>query len=228
MNPSAPLYCFDCAPVHSSRFLMISAAPPRPDLSATPTLSNGVPVAATTDPANFTIPAGSRAGRWACAPPTPGLDLNALDVTAPFPSCFHGALANSSGGGIDFAVTDWRFRFPQDDYVRVGTGGSTGTSALVEYEQPSFEYQSNRPFDQIFIDASDVITVRETDMQAGIRYFFQVSPSAGLSGLRFFLFEPVTAGTGWVPRSSRVFEIGLFDGTGTCSSTRRARPATES
>jgi len=218
MNSSSPQLRLGLRAGALIALLLITSVPPlnAQTCPPKPTLASGVPVTASTDPVFYTITPGL--ARWSGvgvrAADAKDWNLNVLDTEALYPGCLHGALGNSSGAGIDFAVTDWRFRFPQDDYVRVGTGGSTGTSALVEYEQPAFEYQSNRPFDQIFIDASDLLTVRETDMQAGVRYTFEVWPSAGLSGLRFFLFEPVTAGTGWVPRSARVFEIGLFDDTG--------------
>jgi hypothetical protein len=49
---------------------------------------------------------------------------------------------------------------------------------------------------------------------AGLRYFIEVWPSAGLDSLRFYLFAPAPTGDGWIPRSGRVLEGTLVSGGG--------------
>jgi hypothetical protein len=182
----------------------------------TPALTSGVPVLATSDPAPFALTAVSNRWSGVAVRSEDPADWNfeSFDVATPFPICFAGGLAVSNGPGIDFFVTDWRFRAPQTDYVRAATAGLTGTAARVEFEQAAYEYQANRPFDQIPVGATDVLTVRETELVAGVRYIFEIWPSAGLSGLKCYLFAPVTSGTGCVAKVDNVVELGLVDGGG--------------
>lgn len=182
----------------------------------TSALSNGVPVTTATDPAPYSVT--SALARWSGvgvrSQDAMDWDLEAFDSKTAFPRCFADGLATSADASIDFLVTDWRFRAPQTDYVRAATSTQIGTDARVEFEQASFAYQANRPFDRVFIGATDVLTVRETNMLVGVRYNFEIWPSAGLSGLKCYLFAPVSTGSGWVPKSDRVLELGLVDGGG--------------
>jgi hypothetical protein len=182
----------------------------------TSALSSGVSVAATADPALYSITPGL--ARWSAvgvrAADAQNWNIEARDVTAPFPTCFSGVLANSSGAGIDFLVTDWRFRSTQTDYIGAGTTGQTGTSARVQYEQTFFDYQANMPFDLVSVGANDVLKVRESSLFAGVRYFIEIWPSAGLTGLKCHLFAPVTSGSGWVARSGQAMEQALTAGVG--------------
>jgi len=91
----------------------------------TPTvLSSGTSVAASADPSYYSIT--PTLNRWSAvgvrASDNKDWNLEALDITAPYPGCWHGVLANSAESGIDFAVTDWRIRGLETDYVRANTG----------------------------------------------------------------------------------------------------------
>ena len=179
-------------------------------------LSSGTTVTASSDPTIYSVTPGLQ--RWSAvgvrAADGRNWNIEARDVTAPYPTCYSGVLANSSGTGVDFLVTDWRFRSLQTDYIGAGTTALNGTSARVQYEQIFFDYTPNQPFDLISCGANDVLKVREALLQAGTRYIVEIWPSAGLSGLKCHLFAPATSGTGWMPRSSQALEQALVDGGG--------------
>jgi len=145
-----------------------------------------------------------------------GLDWNVdvRDETAAFPACYTSTmLLSNQPSGIDFAMTDWRFRPSGTDFVLATTSGPSGTAARIQFDQVFYSDSPNQPFNRLFVAANDVLKVQESPLQAGIRYLFDIRPSAGLDGLRFYLFAPVTSGSGWVARGSRVLEQALVSGT---------------
>ena len=184
----------------------------------TPTaLTSGTSVATATDASFYSITPGLL--RWSAVGVRAGdgkdWNLNAYDGTALFPSCVAGPLATSAGSGIDFAVTDWRIRPANSDYLVAGTGFGTGTSARVQYEQMFYEIQPNRQFNHIYFTADDVLKLQEMPLLAGIRYFFEIWPTTGSDGLKFYLFAPAPSAAGWIPKSNRVLEGGpLVSGGG--------------
>ncbi len=140
--------------------------------------------------------------------------LEGADATAPFPTCYSGLIGTSNvGAGIDFFAIDGRVRAPQTDYVGAHTAAFNGVSARVEFEQYDFAERANASWDRIFFGANDVVMVREVEMFANVQHTIQMNMSAGASGLRVFIFEPVTAGNGVVPRSGRVYEEALTAAT---------------
>jgi hypothetical protein len=146
-----------------------------------------------------------------------GLDWNidVRDETAAFPTCYSSPpiVLSNQPSGIDFAMTDWRFRPSGTDFVLATTAGPSGTAARIQFDQVFYSDSPNQPFNHLFVVANDVLKTQETPLQAGIRYLFDIRPSAGLDGLRFYLFAPVTSGSGWVSRGGRVLEQALISGT---------------
>ncbi len=203
------------APVLAALWFAVLPCSARAQCPASPALSTGVSVATASDPAVYSVTPGNN--RWSAVGVRAGDAMNwnieARDATAAFPACFSGVLANSSAAsGIDFVVTDWRFRTAQTDYIGAGTSGQTGTAARVQYEQAQYSETVNLPFDQLTVASNDVLRLAEVQMFAGVQYFIQISPSAGLTGLKLHVYEPVTSGNGWVPRSGQALEQALATG----------------
>src|SRR5262245_55914635 len=178
-------------------------------------LPNGAPVIVPFNPSFYSLSGGP--GRWSAVGvrPNPGSnwDLDARDDIAPFPICWAFPFAFSTEPtGVDFLVTDWRWRPAQVDFV--GVSQAFGGGATVEFEQAFFELQQNRPYQQVVISEDDVLNVREAALAAGHKVWFEVWPSTGFTGLKFYLFAPSTSGTGWQPRSSALLEQTLVDGGG--------------
>jgi hypothetical protein len=183
----------------------------------TPTaFTSGTSVVASADPSFFSITPGP--DRWSAvgvrADDGKDWNLMALDVSAPPPGCWHGLLASSAESGIDFAVTDWRIRAPDTDYIRTNTGLGIGTSARVQYEQMFYDIRPDQQYNHLFMGANDVLKLQETELVGGVRYFIEVFPSAGLDSLKFYLFAPAPTSAGWIPRSGRVLEGTLVSGGG--------------
>lgn len=179
-------------------------------------LSSGTSVAASADPTHYSIT--PTLDRWSAvgvrAADGTDWNLSALDVTAPFPGCWHGLLATSQESGIDFAVTDWRIRPLDTDYVRATTGLGIGTSARVQYEQIFYDIRPDQQFNHLPMAATDVLKLQETQLVAGVHYFIEVWPSAGLDSCKFYLFAPAPTSAGWIPRSGRELEGTLISGGG--------------
>ncbi len=194
--------------------LILSVVPDGSEAQPCPTptpLASGVSVHATSDPSVYSVTPAE--GRWLAvtvrAQDANNWDLEARDATAPFPTCLSGDLASSAGSGVDLLAMDGRFRPPQTDYISAGTIGLVGTSARVEYEQPAFEVQPNRPFELVPTGPNDIITVREMLMFHSIPYSIRIYPSASLTALKVYIFSPVGAGSGWLPKSARQVELAL-------------------
>ena len=138
--------------------------------------------------------------------------VEARDEPVAYPTCFGPILAGSYDPILNFLVTDWHHRAAGTDYVAVGTGGGSPISARVEYEQASFNGQTNRTFDLIATGPNDVLTVFDYNLSATIPYRIRIVPPAGLTALRAFVFAPITSGTGWATRADRVAELALTPG----------------
>jgi hypothetical protein len=182
--------------------------------AATP-LTSSVSVHTNTDVSIYSVtPALSR---WSAvgvrAEDGQNWNIEARDAPAAWPTCFSGLLANSSTTAMDFLVTDWRYRSLGTDYLGVGTGAGVGTSARVEFEQPTLEVRGNFPFDHLSTGPTDLLSCNEMQMFAGVPYHIRVIPSAGLTALRAFVFAPITSGTGWVTRADRAAETALVGGS---------------
>jgi hypothetical protein len=202
-NPSIAL-------VFASLLVLVQSSAVRAQCPPITTLSNGVAVSVTTDPQVFGYTPASL--RWSAVGVRPGdaqdWNLVGLDITTSPPGCFHGGLGTSNGTGIDFLVTDWHFRSAQDDYARVLTTGNVGTAARAEFHQATNEFFANHVYEQVPVASGDVLKVRETHMEAGVQYFIEFWPSPTLTGCKFYLFEPITSGTGCAPKSAAVIQSG--------------------
>jgi FlgD Ig-like domain len=181
-----------------------------------PALTSGVPVAIGADPSFRSITPTS--SRWSTVAVRGtdifNWDVQALHNTAAFPTCFTGLLAASATTSLDFVVTDWHFRSSTTDYIRASTSGGSGTEAVVEFEQAAYQIQTNMPFNHVTVSSDQLVNTYECQMYAGVRYMIDIAPSASLTGLKMFVFAPVTSGSGWLSRGDRQEELGLVADSG--------------
>jgi hypothetical protein len=203
-------------PAIAALFACVAVAPAAAQCPSATVLTNGVSVAVTTDPKIFSVTPAST--RWSAVgvrrADAANWDVEARNTTAVFPTCYTGTLATSNqASGIDFLVTDWRFRASQIDYVGVATAALNGTSARAEFEQAGWDQIVNDVYDHVIFGSSDVLSVREVSLGNLNRYAVVIKPSAGTTGLKLWIFAPATSGSGWFARGARLVEQTLVAGS---------------
>lgn len=174
-------------------------------------LSSGSPVSTVGDPAPYSLTPVSNGWSAVGVRSNGGSawNLQAFDATG---SCFSGELANSATSSVDFLVTDWHNRPGETDYVVASTPDGNEPAATVEFEQADFQVVGNMPFTFFTISSDDVVKPLECSMLAGVTYFIEVVPSKQMTGLKLFLFEPASTGSGWLARNDALIELTLFPG----------------
>jgi len=129
-------------------------------------------------------------------------DLTVFDEAAPSPTCVTGTLANSvTGSGVDFVIGDFNHTPVGTDHVRVNRDVGAG-SGYVEWHQGGIPLVPNGAIFTVATSISDVITVFEATLTAGVPYRIYFWHDVAVDA-KVLLFKSNGA-TYWAGRSSAV------------------------